>query len=161
MRTDQWSNNACPIARSMSVLGQRWAMLIIREALMGKSRFSEFRELGVAPDVLSARLSELVAAGILEVVDYQQAGDRTRSRYVLTDAGHDLIPVLAAIGQWGHIHLARPDSSDYRFIEADSGDPVGVGFRRKDGSAVATSDVTLVDTARRQPAGQKRPPPPL
>ncbi|MEV0672088.1 helix-turn-helix domain-containing protein [Mycobacterium sp. NPDC050441] len=149
MRTDPLTDNSCPIARTMSVLGQRWAMLIIREALMGKSRFSEFREqLGVAPDVLSARLSELVAAGILEVVDYQQPGDRTRSRYVLTDAGHDLIPVLAAIGQWGHVHLARPDSSDYRFIEADTGDPVGVGFRRKDGSTVATSEVALVDTAR-------------
>lgn len=149
MRTDPWIDNACPIARTMSVLGQRWAMLIIREALMGRSRFSEFRErLGVAPDVLSARLSELVAAGILGVVDYQQPGDRARSRYVLTDAGHDLIPVLAAIGQWGHVHLARPHSSDYRFVDTDTGDPVRIGFRRKDGTAVATSEVELVDKGR-------------
>ncbi|ART69294.1 transcriptional regulator [Mycobacterium dioxanotrophicus] len=148
MRTDPWTDNACPIARTMAVLGQRWAVLIIREALLGKSRFSEFRDaLGVAPDVLSARLSELVEAGILDVVDYQQPGDRTRSRYVLTDAGHDLIPVLAAIGQWGHVHLARPHSSDYRFIEADTGDPVGIGFRRKDGSTVAPTQVALVTKA--------------
>lgn len=131
----------------MSVLGQRWAVLIIREALLGKSRFSEFREaLGVASDVLSARLSELVQAGVLEVVDYQQPGDRTRSRYVLTDAGHDLIPVLAAIGQWGHVHLARPHSSDYRFIEAETGEPVGIGFRREDGTTVPPTQVALVDT---------------
>ncbi|GAS92430.1 winged helix-turn-helix transcriptional regulator [Mycolicibacterium brisbanense] len=147
MRTDPWTDNACPIARTMSVLGQRWAVLIIREALLGKSRFSEFREaLGVASDVLSARLSELVQAGILEVVDYQQPGDRTRSRYVLTDAGRDLIPVLAAIGQWGHVHLARPHSSDYRFIEAETGEPVGIGFRRDDGTTVPATQVALVDT---------------
>lgn len=145
MRTASWLDDPCPIARTMSVLGQRWAVLIIREALLGRTRFSEFKQrLGVASDVLSARLSELVAAGILEVVDYQEPGDRTRSRYVLTEAGHDLVPVLAAIGQWGHTHLARPDSSAYRFVEADTGEAVGIGFRRRDGSTVPAPRVALV-----------------
>ncbi|ALI27709.1 Transcriptional regulator, HxlR family [Mycolicibacterium fortuitum] len=113
MRADPWSDDACPIARTMSVLGQRWAILIIREALLGRSRFSEFRQrLGVASDVLSARLSELVEAGILQVVDYQEPGDRTRSRYVLTDAGHELVSVLAALGQWATcIGLVRTAAS--------------------------------------------------
>jgi len=88
MRTDPWSDDPCPIARGMAVIGQRWSVLIIREALLGRSRFSEFREeLGVASDVLSARLAELVAAGILETVDYREPGDRTRSAYQLTEAG--------------------------------------------------------------------------
>ncbi len=144
MRTDPWTDDACPIARTMSVLGQRWAILIIREALLGRSRFSEFRQrLGVASDVLSARLSELVDAGVLQVVDYQEPGDRTRSRYVLTDAGHELVSVLAALGQWGHVHRARPHSSQYRFIETDTGEPVGIGFRREDGSAVPRGHVSL------------------
>ena len=146
MRRDAWSENVCPIARTMSVLGQPWAILILREAFLGRSRFSEFREqLGVASDVLSARLGELVAADVLEVVDYQVAGDRRRSRYVLTTAGQDLISVVAAIGQWGHVHRPRADSSDYRFLEADTGEPVGVVFRRRDGQRVRSSDVTLVD----------------
>lgn len=145
MRTDLWTDNPCPIARTMSVLGQRWAVLIIREALLGRTRFSEFKEqLGVASDVLSARLSELVGAGILEVVDYQKPGDRTRSQYVLTEAGHDLVPVLAAIGQWGHRHLAREDSSAYRFVETDTGEPVAIGFRRRDASVVPAPEVSLV-----------------
>jgi DNA-binding HxlR family transcriptional regulator len=145
MRTDSWIDNPCPIARTMSVLGQRWAVLIIREALLGRSRFSEFKEqLGIASDVLSARLTELVDAGILEVVDYREPGDRTRSRYVLTDAGHDLVPVLAAIGQWGHRHLARDHSSSYRFVESGTGDSVAIGFRRPDGSKVPTREVSLV-----------------
>lgn len=146
MRTDPWSDDACPIARTMSVLGQRWATLIIREALLGRSRFSEFREqLGVASDVLSARLSELVAAGILEVVDYREPGDRTRSRYVLTDAGRDLVPVLAAMGQWGHKHRATSKRSGYRFIEKATGAHALVAFRRPDGVAVPTRGVALID----------------
>lgn len=148
MRTDPWSDNVCPIARTMSVLGQRWAILIIREAMLGRSRFSEFREqLGIAPDVLSSRLSELVDAGILEVVDYREPGDRTRSRYLLTPAGHDLMPVLAAVGQWGHRHMARERSSGYRFVEAETGEMVGLAFRRRDGGKVPAADVVLVELA--------------
>lgn len=129
----------------MSVLGQRWAILIVREAMLGRTRFSEFREqLGIAPDVLSARLSELVDFGILAEQDYREPGDRTRTRYVLTDAGHDLLPVLAAVGQWGHVHRARSDSSRYRFIEQSTGQSVGVGFRRRDGGRVRSADVVLV-----------------
>lgn len=147
MRSDPWSDAACPIARTMSVLGQRWAILIIREALLGRSRFSEFRQqLNVASDVLSARLSELVAAGILEVVDYREPGDRTRSRYVLTDSGRELVPVLAAMGQWGNKYLARPDGSGYRFIEAETGEPARIGFHRADGTWVASRHVTLTET---------------
>ncbi|MGV0849040.1 winged helix-turn-helix transcriptional regulator [Mycolicibacterium phlei] len=145
MRRDPWTDAACPIARTMSVLGQRWAILIVREALLGRTKFSEFRErLGIASDVLSARLSELVDAGILEVADYQQPGERTRRRYVLTDAGRDLAPVLAAIGQWGHAHLARTDSSNYRFVDTTTGEPVAVGFRSKAGKPVKPGTVALV-----------------
>jgi len=146
MRTDPWSDDACPIARTMAVLGQRWAILIIREALLGRSRFSEFREqLGVASDVLSARLAELVGAGILEVEDYREPGERTRSRYVLTDAGHDLVTVLAAMGQWGRKHRPTTKRSGYRFIEKSTSEHALVVFRRHDGVGVATRDVTLVD----------------
>jgi len=145
MRKDPWTDAACPIARTMSVLGQRWAILIVREALLGRTKFSEFRErLGIASDVLSARLSELVDAGILEVTDYQQPGERTRRRYVLTDAGRDLAPVLAAIGQWGHKHLARSDSSEYRFVDTKTGEPVAVGFRSRAGAPVKLRAVALV-----------------
>lgn len=141
-----WLDDPCPIARAVSVLGQRWAVLIIREALMGRTRFSEFRErLGVASDVLSARLSQLVAAGIMEVIDYREPGDRTRGRYVLTDAGRDVAPVLGALGQWGTKHFARIDNATLRFVETETNEPVGVGFRRKDGSHVPRRAVGLVN----------------
>lgn len=148
MRTHPWSDDACPIARTMVVLGQRWAILIIREALLGRTRFSEFRErLGVASDVLSARLAELVAAGILEVEDYREPGERTRSRYVLTDAGHDLVTVLAAMGQWGHKHRVTTKRSGYRFVETSTGEHALVAFRTREGVPVGNRDVTLIDNA--------------
>ncbi len=144
------AHDVCPIARAMSVLGRRWAVLIVREALLGRSTFSEFREhLGVASDVLTARLGDLTDAGILEVVAYQEPGARRRNRYALTEAGHDLIPVLAAIGQWGHRHMARPDSSGHRFVDTATGELVGVSMRRRDGDIVATDDVALVSAADR------------
>jgi DNA-binding HxlR family transcriptional regulator len=149
MRSDPWSDDACPIARTMSVLGQRWAVLIVREAMLGRSRFSEFRkQLNIASDVLSARLSELVDAGILEAVDYQLPGDRVRSRYVLTEAGRDLAPVLGAIGQWGRVHMARPHNSSYRFVKTATGETVMVGFTGRDGGVVHPTDVDLVDRGK-------------
>ncbi|MBJ7340515.1 helix-turn-helix domain-containing protein [Mycolicibacterium sp.] len=150
MRRDSWSEDACPIARTMSILGQPWAVLILREAFLGRSRFSEFREqLGAASDVLSARLGELVDAGVLELVEYQNPGDRRRSRYVLTKAGHALIPAIAAIGQWGHVHLARAHSNDYRFVDSSTGEPVGIIFRGSDGQRVRSSQVALVELRSR------------
>lgn len=150
MRTDPWFDDPCPIARGMAVIGQRWSVLIIREALLGRSRFSDFREeLGVASDVLSARLAELVAAGILETVDYREPGDRTRSAYQLTEAGRDLVVVLGAIGQWGYKHADRRRGTPYRFVDGD-GEPVTAGFHRHDGAVVADAEVRLVPKSVRR-----------
>lgn len=147
MRTDPWSDDPCPIARAMAVLGQRWSILIIREALLGRTRFSEFKEqLGIASDVLTARLTELVSAGVLETVEYREPGDRTRSRYELTQAGRDLVVVLGAIGQWGYKHADRSKGRPYRFVDGD-GQPVIAGFRRRDGAAADSADVRLVCVA--------------
>jgi len=145
VRRKSWSEDPCPIARTMSVLGHPWAALIIREAMLGRSRFSEFREqLGVASDVLSARLGELVTAGVLEENDYQVPGERRRTQYVLTEAGRALVSVLAAMGQWGRIHLPRPDSCSYRFVEASTGEPATAGFHHRDGRPVPAAAVALV-----------------
>ena len=87
-----------------------------------------------------------MAAGILEVEDYREPGERTRSRYVLTDAGHDLVTVLAAMGQWGRKHRVTTKRSGYRFIEKSTGEHALVVFRRHDGIAVPTRDVALIDS---------------
>lgn len=139
----------CPIARAMAVLGERWSMLILREAMLGRTRFSDFRnELGIAPDILSNRLSALVAAGVFEVVDYQEPGDRRRQRYELTDAGHDVSTILVALGQWGRTHMPSATDSGYRFVETATRRSVRAVLSRRDGQTVEPADVVLVPAAR-------------
>lgn len=149
MRKEVWSEDSCPITRSMSVLGERWALLIVREALLGRSRFSEFRsELGVAPDILSSRLSTLVAAGVLTAVDYQDPGDRRRQRYELTSAGRELSTVLAALAQWGRSYMPPEQDNERRFVDTATGEPVRACLRNSEGQVVEPGQVILADMSR-------------
>jgi DNA-binding HxlR family transcriptional regulator len=91
LRSD-WSNENCPIARSLEVLGDPWVMLVLRQAFSGVRRFEQFREqLGVADNVLSKRLSTLVDAGLLRRVPYQDQR-RTRHEYVLDGCRRRYLP---------------------------------------------------------------------
>ena len=93
----------CPIARSLSVLGDAWSMLILRDAHSGFSRFDQFRKsLGIAPTMLTKRLSVLVDEGLLEKRQYSE--HPPREEYLLTQAGQDFLPVLFVIGAWGRKH---------------------------------------------------------
>ncbi len=108
LRSD-WSAENCPIARSLEILGDPWTMLVLRQALSGVRRFEQFRDqLGIADNVLSKRLNNLVDAGLLRRVPYQDSG-RTRREYVLTEAGADTFPVVIALAQWGERHRPHPD----------------------------------------------------
>ncbi|WP_422741941.1 winged helix-turn-helix transcriptional regulator [Mycobacterium sp. WMMD1722] len=139
-----WSEDDCPIARSLSVLGERWAMLIVREAMQGCTRFTDFRDhLGIAPDILSARLSALVAMGVFEAVDYREPGDRRRQQYELTAAGRELSTVLASLAHWGRAHLPMERDNGYRFVDSVTGQPVRAGLRRGDGRPADPAKVIL------------------
>ena len=106
LRSD-WSDAACPVARSLDVVGDPWALLVLREAFTGTTRYDAFRDaLGVADNVLSRRLSTLVTAGVLTRSPYD-AGNRVRHEYLLTEAGTDLLPVVHALAQWGERHRPR------------------------------------------------------
>jgi DNA-binding HxlR family transcriptional regulator len=99
----------CSIERALHVVGERWSLLILREAFGGATRFEQFKvSLGVSSDILTARLTTLVEYGVLERRPYREPGRRERSEYVLTEAGRDLQVVLGALGQWGDRHLPRP-----------------------------------------------------
>lgn len=94
-RTD-FAQMRCPVARTMAVLGERWAILILREAYYGATRFDEFeRTLGIAPNILSARLRALVEHGVLE------KGGGPRPDYRLTEKGRDFFPAFLALKRWG------------------------------------------------------------
>lgn len=87
----------CSLARALSVVGDGWTLLLLRDAFLGLSRFGEFQaSLGIARNILSERLGRLCEAGMLE-----RRGSDTRPRYVLTDKGRALFPALIALQQWG------------------------------------------------------------
>jgi DNA-binding HxlR family transcriptional regulator len=92
------------VARAVDVIGDRWSLLIVRDAFDGISRFSEFqRSLGSAKNILASRLRELVTRGILEVVP---AADGTAyHQYALTEKGRELFEIIVALRQWGEEHL--------------------------------------------------------
>ncbi|MDJ1657136.1 helix-turn-helix domain-containing protein [Raoultella sp. Ech2A] len=97
-------NDTCPVARSVDIIGDRWSLLIVRDAFDGMSRFSDFqRSLGMARNILSDRLQKLVAADILRT---QPASDGTAyQEYVLTEKGERLFPLVVALRQWGERYL--------------------------------------------------------
>jgi DNA-binding HxlR family transcriptional regulator len=141
-------NDSCAIARSLGVLGERWSLLILNEAVAGSNRFSEFRSgLGVTPDVLTARLYTLGEHSVMEKVPYREPGERVRFSSVLTDAGRELLVVLLALQQWGDKHLPWPDGpSILRQVEGTER-PVHVGFIDDGGKEVDKTSVALIPIA--------------
>jgi DNA-binding HxlR family transcriptional regulator len=139
------ANSRCSIARSLSVLGERWTFLILREAFLGTTRFADFRDhLGVAPDVLSDRLATLVDSDVLEKQPYQEAGSRVRYSYHLTPAGKELRVVLGALQQWGDEHLAPRGGPTYLRRAADDDRALHVAFVDEGGRAVPLEQVAFV-----------------
>lgn len=104
---DAWSAiGECPIEKTMTVVGQKSAMLIMREAYYGTTRFDDFsKRVGITKAATSARLSELVSAGLLEKRPYRESGQRERQEYVLTRSGVDFMPVVWSMFEWGSRHL--------------------------------------------------------
>ena len=89
----------CPIARTLDVIGEKWSLLIVRDAFYGVRRFDDFREdLGIARNVLADRLSKLVAQGVFERRQYEERPPRYE--YLLTKKGRDLLPVLLTMMEW-------------------------------------------------------------
>ncbi|WP_418002094.1 winged helix-turn-helix transcriptional regulator [Mycobacterium sp. PDNC021] len=104
---DTWSAvGQCAIEKTMSLVGTKSAMLLMREAYYGTTRFDDFsRRVGITKAATSARLAELVEAGLLTKRPYQEPGQRSRDEYVLTPAGTDFMPVVWAMFEWGRRHL--------------------------------------------------------
>ncbi len=115
MRRKSFADMTCPIARTLDVVGEWWTLLIIRDALLGASRFDEFRNTGIADNILSSRLDRLVQEEILERRAYQE--HPPRHEYLLTEKGRDLLPVIAALGMWG-LKWVNTEATPPRFYHA-------------------------------------------
>ena len=105
MRWKELDREACSVARAVSVIGDRWTLLILRDCFLGIRRFGDFEaRLGIAKHRLAERLRTLVAAGVLARVPYETRP--LRYEYRLTDKGRDLHPVMMALVHWGDVHMA-------------------------------------------------------
>lgn len=105
MKWNRLNEERCSVARTVSVIGDRWTLLILRDCFLGVRRFEEFQQrLGIARPLLSDRLRKLVDEGVLRKVPYQESPPR--HEYRLTPKGLDLHPVLMAIVHWGDVHLS-------------------------------------------------------
>jgi DNA-binding HxlR family transcriptional regulator len=106
MRASELAEQNCSIARPASLLGDRWTLVILRQAFSGVKRFEDFQSsLGISRSLLSDRLGRLVDAGVLRREPYKDEV-RTRDRYRLTEMGLDLYPVLMALREWGDRYMA-------------------------------------------------------
>jgi DNA-binding HxlR family transcriptional regulator len=141
-------DSRCSVARSLSILGERWTLLILRVALEGETRFEGFREqLKLAPDVLSERLNTLVEYGVMAKESYQEPGHRARSEYALTEAGRDLHVVIGGLQQWGDAHLPQAEGPTVVRQDRATSKPVRVAFVDERGREVPLDQVDTLHTA--------------
>lgn len=132
----------CPIERALGVLSTRSAMLVLREAFYGAARFEEFAARADLTDATtSARLRDLVHAGILEKRPYQEPGQRARHEYVLTPAGEDLMPALFALLQWANRHDPPPYPPG--MTHDGCGSPVRIEARCEAGHPVTSDEIAV------------------
>jgi DNA-binding HxlR family transcriptional regulator len=125
----EYESSACSIARTLEQIGDRWALLILRDVANGVRRFDQLADhLGVARNVLSRRLAALTEFGVVTRVAYRDEGSRERQEYRLTDAGRELIPILLAFMGWGDRHLAGPEGPPAYPVHARCGAPVRVSI---------------------------------
>lgn len=137
---------ACPVARSLDVIGDWWSLLIVRDAFDGLRRFGEFQKsLGVAKNILSDRLRTLVAHGILTAAPASDGS--AYQEYVLTDKGRALFPVIVGLRQWGEDHYYGPAEAHSTLIDRKRGQPVRrLEIRAQDGRLLEPDDTVVQKT---------------
>ncbi|CAB5703113.1 Uncharacterized HTH-type transcriptional regulator yybR [Delftia tsuruhatensis] len=133
----------CPVARSLELIGDRWSLLIVRDAFDGISRFGDFqRSLGAARNILADRLRRLVEASVLEM--RPAAEGSAYQEYVLTARGLDLFAVIVALRQWGEGHLFAQGEPHSLLLDRQTGRPVPPMLPRGDNGLPLPPAQTLV-----------------
>ena len=123
MKRTSFEHDDCPVARALDAIGDWWSMLIIRDALFGVSRFSEFQKrLGLAKNILSVRLRTLVDQGILKTAPASDGS--AYQEYLLTPKGRGVFPILVAMRQWSEEFDERPEEIATILVDKEKGRPV-------------------------------------
>jgi DNA-binding HxlR family transcriptional regulator len=121
MQRKSFGNMQCPVARSLERVGEWWSILILRDAIYGLTRFDDFQKnLAIAPNMLTRRLTALVEAGLLEKRLYCEKPPRYE--YILTPRGRDFRPILLSLQAWGNRHFA-PEGASVMLVDCATGLP--------------------------------------
>ncbi|WP_336488390.1 winged helix-turn-helix transcriptional regulator [Methylobacterium nigriterrae] len=141
MQRKSFSGMNCSIARALDEVGEWWSLLIVRECTQGARRFDEFqRELGIARNILTARLQRLTELGIVERFELEERANT--EGYRLTPKGEDLYPVIVALMQWGDRWLAPDCKPRTALVEDATGEPVEpIVVRAKGGRPLSYHEV--------------------
>lgn len=140
-----YDTDNCSVQRTLEVIGEKWTILVLREAFNGVRRFDQIRDhTGMSDAVLSARLRTLVDQGVLTAVPYKEPGARTRYEYRLTEKGLDLYPVLIALLQWGDKHRADPAGPALEVVHRDCDAPLRAVVQCAEGHAVTVRETASV-----------------
>ncbi len=137
------------LTEALALVGERWTLLVVREVSLGLRRFSELQASTRAPrTVLADRLRRLTDAGLLETREYRLPGARPREEYILTAAGTDLLPVLAALSDWADRHTAGPARAEVVYRHAGCGGRVTARLQCTCGEAVSAPDRVVASVDR-------------
>lgn len=133
----------CPIAQTLERVGERWTLLILRNAFCGMNRFDQFQQhLGIGTNILANRLRALTADGIM--TRHQLRDDGRAFEYRLTDKGVALFPILIAMTEWGEKYVPHPDGARLLLVERASGAPIaGIRVLGAGGRALQPRDMAL------------------
>lgn len=147
-----WRADECSLAKAIDLVGTRSALLILREAYYGTTRFDAFSSrVGITEAVAAKQLRRLTEAGLLTKQPYREAGQRTRHEYVLTDMGRDLLPALLTLMQWGDKYL-QPRGGPLEVVEDSTGAPVSVQVRSAAGNEVGLEGLRVRLNPNRRPS---------
>ena len=154
-----WRADRCPVSKALQVVGTRSAMLIMREAFYGTTRFDDFASrVEITEAVAAARLRELTDAGLLQRSPYREPGQRTRHEYRLTEMGRDLAPAVLALFQWGVKYLSPHGRAPIDLSHTDCGEPIRVTTVCDAGHHVEIADISAAAPRRStKPAPQPEP----
>lgn len=150
------ANRECSVARAMDVVGDRWSILLLREAYYGVKRFDEFQYyVGIAPNILSTRLKKLVDAGIMAKVPLpEHAG---RYEYILTEKGRDFLPTYLALKKWGDDWLAEPAGPQVVFKDRFNGQEIKYPeVLNARGAPLRLEDIEIIPGTGAVPFNRKR-----
>lgn len=123
MKWNELQNESCPVARGLSVVGDRWTMLVLRDCFLGIRRFEKMQErLGITRHVLADRLRKLEGAGVLRREAYQERP--LRHEYRLTERGKALYPMLVSLIDWANAHVPIEGSPSVTLVSRSAGTPI-------------------------------------